>query len=133
MVVDTSVLTAILIGEPERELFEDLILAEPTVVTSAIVPVEVSIVLRNKRLHHEEALLDEMLAELDIRIRPFDAEQAVVARRAHDRFGKGRHPARLNFGDCLVYALAASRQDRLLFKGGDFALTDITPAWAPAA
>ena len=131
MVVDSSALTAILIGEPERELFEDLILRTPLPVTSAIVVVEVSIVLRNKRRDHQAELLDELLSEFRIEVRPFDAHQAVLAREAFALYGKGRHPAQLNFGDCLVYGLAKRRDDELLYKGEDFAQTDIRPAWRP--
>jgi ribonuclease VapC len=72
--------------------------------------------------------LDEFLIEAGIEIAPFDAEQAQIARDAFMRYGKGRHRAALNFGDCASYALAKKRQAALLFKGGDFTMTDITPA-----
>jgi ribonuclease VapC len=129
MVVDTSALTAILTGEPERDLFEDLILRTPTVVMSVAAVVETSIVLRSKRRDPQADLLDELLTELGIDVRPFDGRQGALARDAFKAFGKGRHPARLNFGDCLTYALAKGRDDTLLFKGDDFARTDIPPAW----
>ena len=133
MVVDTSALTAILIGEPERDLFEDLILARPNAVTSAVVLVEVSIVMANKRGSDQEELVRELVSELRLEVRPFDAAQARFANEGFRRFGKGRHAASLNFGDCLVYGLAMARGDELLFKGDDFARTDIVPAWRPEA
>ena len=73
-------------------------------------------------------LLDEFLADAEAEIVSFDHEQAKLARSAFLRFGKGRHPAALNFGDCAAYALAKSRGVPLLFKGEDFARTDIVPA-----
>jgi ribonuclease VapC len=91
--------------------------------------VETSIVLRSKRRGPQADLLDELLAELGIDVRPLDGRQGMLAREAFSTFGKGRHPARLNFGDCLTYALAKCRDDTLLFKGDDFARTDIVPAW----
>jgi ribonuclease VapC len=72
--------------------------------------------------------LDRLVADAAAVVVPFDAEQAAIGRQAFDRFGKGRHPARLNFGDCAAYALAKSRSLPLLFKGSHFSLTDIEPA-----
>ncbi len=72
--------------------------------------------------------LDALLARLDVEIVAHDAALALIAREAFLRFGKGRHPARLNFGDCAAYALAKANNLPLLFKGGDFAQTDIVSA-----
>lgn len=72
--------------------------------------------------------LDVFVEELEVEIVAFDSDQASIAREAFLRFGKGRHPARLNFGDCAAYALAKSRKAPLLFKGGDFLKTDIAAA-----
>ena len=71
--------------------------------------------------------LTELVADKDVWIEPFDADLSLIARAAFDRYGKGRHPAKLNFGDCISYALAKSRDLPLLFKGDDFPLTDIRP------
>ena len=75
--------------------------------------------------------LDEVLSELRLDVRAVDASQGELAREAFAQYGKGRHPAALNFGDCFTYALAKARDDVLLFKGDDFARTDIVPAWRP--
>jgi ribonuclease VapC len=131
MVVDTSAITAMLVDEPERELFEDLILRTPTVVISVTAVVEISIVLRQKRRDHQADKLDELLSELRIDVRAIDPHLGTLARDAFALYGKGRHPAALNFGDCFSYALAKARDDVLLFKGDDFARTDIVPAWRP--
>ena len=133
MVVDTSIIIAILNGEPEREFFEDFVLRRNAVVTSAIVLVESELVMQGKRRLPDPGMIDALLRELRINVRPFDPEQARLAREAGRMYGKGRHRASLNFGDCLVYGLAKARADTLLFKGDDFALTDIVPAWRPGA
>ena len=131
MVVDTSAITAMLVDEPEREVFEDLILRTPTVMISVTAVVEVSIVLRQKRRDHEADKLDELLSELRVDVRVIDPRLGKLAREAFAQYGEGRHPAALNFGDCFSYALAKARDDVLLFKGDDFARTDIVPAWRP--
>ena len=131
MVVDSSAITAMIVGEPERELFEDLIMRVPTPVISVAAVVEISIVLRNKRRDADADALDEVLSELSLDVRAVDASQGKLARDAFAKYGKGRHPAGLNFGDCFTYALAKARDDVLLFKGDDFARTDIVRAWRP--
>ena len=72
--------------------------------------------------------LDALVREAGMQVVPFDADQAEAVREAFLRFGKGRHPAALNFGDCAAYALARTRRAPLLFKGGDFAATDVARA-----
>jgi ribonuclease VapC len=131
MVVDTSIITAMIVDEPERDLFEDLILRASTVVISVAAVVEISIVLRHKRRDSDAERLDELLSKLRIDLRGVDSSLGKLARDAFARYGKGRHPAALNFGDCFTYALAKARDDVLLFKGDDFARTDIVPAWRP--
>ena len=131
MVVDTSVITAMIVDEPERDLFEDLILRASTVVISVAAVVEISIVLRHKRRDSDAERLDELLSKLRIDVRGVDLSLGKLAREAFAQYGKGRHPAALNFGDCFTYALAKARDDVLLFKGDDFARTDIVPAWRP--
>ena len=131
MMVDSSAITAMIVGEPERELFEDLIMRVPTPVISVAAVVEISIVLRNKRRDADADALDEVLSELRLDVRAVDASQGKLARDAFAKYGKGRHPAGLNFGDCFTYALAKARDDVLLFKGDDFARTDIVRAWRP--
>jgi len=131
MVVDTSALFAILVGEDERDQFEDLILRSPTAVISVVSIVETVIALTRKQLNIEASEVDGVLSTLGIAVRPVDVNQGLLARRAFLQYGRGRHPARLNFGDCFPYALAKARSDTLLFKGEDFAKTDLIPAWRP--
>jgi ribonuclease VapC len=133
MVVDTSALFAILVGEDERDQFENLILRSPTAVISVVSIVETVIALTRKQLNIEASDIDGVLSTLGIAARPVDVNQGLLARRAFLQYGRGRHPARLNFGDCFPYALALAkaRGDALLFKGEDFSKTDLIPAWQP--
>lgn len=125
MVVDTSALLAILQDEPERRRFNEAIEAADHRALSTATLVEVSIVIEAR--HGAEGLrdLDQLLAAAQIDLVPVDVEQARAARLAFSRFGKGRHPAGLNYGDCFSYALAKVLGTSLLYKGSDFAQTDI--------
>jgi ribonuclease VapC len=131
MVVDTSALVAIITEEDESLLFEDMILRTPTAVISVVSIVEATIVLQNKSMDFDQRQLDTAVTALQLDIRGVDLNQGELARQAYLRFGRGRSPAGLNFGDCFAYALAKARNDVLLFKGDDFAQTDIVPAWRP--
>ncbi len=131
MVIDTSALVAIVIGEDERPLFEDLILRTPVVVMSVVSVVEASIALLSKRPNYDIDRLEETLSLLRVDVRPVDLNQGHLARLAFMRYGRGRSPAKLNFGDCFSYALARARGDTLLFKGDDFLQTDVVAAWRP--
>ena len=128
MVIDTSALLAILQDEPERREFNEAIQAAPSCCISVASFVEISIVLESR--HGAEGVrdLDDFLDRAGITQVAVDVEQGKLARRAFRRFGKGRHPAGLNYGDCFAYALAALRRESLLFKGDDFSRTDATPA-----
>lgn len=132
MVLDTSALLAILTDEPERRAFNEAIEAADSCLMSAATFVEISIVIESR--YGAEGLrdLDHFISRAAIQLEPVDAEQAQVARRAFTRFGKGRHPAGLNYGDCFSYALATVLARPLLYKGDDFAKTDVTSAAAPA-
>jgi ribonuclease VapC len=127
MVLDTSAVLAILLDEPERRAFNEAIEAAATRRMSAATFVEVSIVLEAR--YGAEGLRDfDLLADrAGLEIVAVDLEQAQAARRAFSRFGKGRHPAGLNYGDCFAYALAMVLAEPLLYKGEDFRQTDITP------
>lgn len=114
-------------GEPERIPFEQLI-ASTACAVSSISYLEASIVLLNRRGEESLASLDTWIEGAEIEIVPFSAAHARLARNAYARYGKGRHAASLNFGDCATYALAVERDDTLLFKGDDFARTDVRPA-----
>jgi len=130
MVVDTSALVAILNDEPERQAFIDLIANAATRLISAATLLEASIVVELRRGEHAGRELDLFLHRAKFEVVPLDADQVEIARAAFRRYGKGRHPAGLNFGDCFSYALAHSLGDTLLFKGQDFTRSDIRPAYA---
>ncbi len=128
MIVDTSALIAILRREPETERITRAISRAPEAMISAASLLEATIVML--RRHGEDGVrdLDLLVAKLDIEIVPFTAPQADIARKAYRRYGRGRHAARLNFGDCFAYALAQGLSVPLLFKGDDFSRTDVTVA-----
>ena len=125
MVIDTSALVAIFLAEPERQRFLDAIVAAETRLISAASVLETGIVLEARRGDAAGREFDLFVVRVNLQIVPVDAEQADLARSAWRRYGKGRHPAALNFGDCFAYALAKSSSEPLLTKGTDFALTDI--------
>ncbi len=127
MVIDTSALLAILLDEPERRTFNEAIEAAASRVMSAATFVEISIVIESRFGAEGLRDLDLFLERAGIELMAVDSDQAYVARRAFSRFGKGRHPAGLNYGDCFAYALAMAREEPLLYKGQDFGQTDITP------
>lgn len=126
MVIDTSALVAILQDEPEADAFADLLADATDPLISAATLFECSMVQARTRRGLEN--LDDLLLAAGIRIAAVDIAQAHAARDAWLRYGKGRSPAALNFGDCFSYALATTTGRPLLFKGDDFALTDVTPA-----
>ncbi len=130
MVVDTSALIAILFDEPEKPAFASAIDAAADPKVSAVTRVEAMMVYLGRR-QSDPADVVALVDILGLKTIDVDRAQADRALEAFTRFGKGRHPARLNLGDCFVYALAASLNEPLLFKGDDFAKTDIVPAWRP--
>jgi ribonuclease VapC len=125
MTLDPSAVLAIMQNEPEREEFLALIEDDPRRLMSAVSVLEVAMVLESRRGDGAGADLDAFLRTADVEVVPFDAGQLAIARFAFRRFGKGRHPAALNFGDCAAYALAEWSNEPLLFKGEDFPATDI--------
>jgi ribonuclease VapC len=126
--IDTSVFVAILTNEPDRDGFIDVIAAAEHRITSPVVRLETSIVL-SRRLDFSprdaEARLEAFLKDAEIEETLIDSAVGVAAVACFEQYGKGRHPARLNFADCLSYACAKARGATLLFKGGDFAQTDV--------
>ncbi|MDJ0950697.1 MAG: type II toxin-antitoxin system VapC family toxin [Alphaproteobacteria bacterium] len=128
MVIDTSAILAILADEPERRRFNEAIQTADTRSMSTASFVESSIVLEVRHGYEGLRDLDLFVAKAEIALVPVDIDQAHIARQAFRAFGKGRHPAGLNFGDCFAYALAKAAAEPLLFKGDDFAETDIEPA-----
>jgi ribonuclease VapC len=125
MVIDTSALLAILLGEPDAALYAEAISQDPKRLISAGTALEVMIVIEARKGEAAGRELDLLLHRSKIDIIPFDSEQAELARIAWRRFGKSNHPAGLNYGDCFAYALAKISGEALLFKGQDFNQTDI--------
>jgi ribonuclease VapC len=125
MVIDTSALLAILFDEPERRAFNEAIESAETRLISAASFVEVSIVIESRYGPDGIRDLDLYLSRAGIDLVGFDSDQAFVARQAFRHYGKGRHRANLNLGDCFSYALAKSLGEPLLFKGEDFSKTDL--------
>ena len=123
---DTSVVMAILLDEDDGPAFHSAMRNEGEVLVSTATAVELLTVAMGKSdVVYQSAV--EFLARPFIRLVPLDEAQLWAAADACRRYGKGRHPARLNFGDTFAYALASTRRIPLLFKGGDFARTDLTP------
>ena len=125
MVIDTSAILAILGDEPEAELFADKIASAEMRWVSAATLLETAIVVEARHGAAGGQKLDEMIVAAQILVEPVTVEQVAVARLAYRTYGKGRHPAGLNFGDCFSYALAKLRSEPLLFKGEDFTQTDL--------
>jgi ribonuclease VapC len=128
VIVDSSAIVAILTAEPDAHRLADVVEATSRLRVSAATVLETSVVLGESRRPE----LKEWLAEAGAEIVPFDERQLTMAWHGHRRFGKGSgSPARLNLGDCFAYALAMTTGEPLLFKGDDFAHTDVEPAYVP--
>ena len=125
MIVDSSALLAILFREPDAARYEQAIATTARCSMSVANALEASIALEGRGGAAAGVELDAFLEVTGIELVPVTTEQFIVARRAWRRFGKGNHPAGLNFGDCFAYALAEASGEPLLFKGDDFARTDI--------
>jgi ribonuclease VapC len=132
MVVDTSAVVAILTDEPEQGIFKTIFASETTVAMSVMTYYESSIVMAGKkRTQNAARLVDDFVHDLAIDVVVATLDDAVAAREAYFRYGRGYHPAGLNLADCFAYALAKTRGEPLLFKGDDFSKTDVVPAWQP--
>jgi ribonuclease VapC len=128
MVVDTSAILAVLLEEADSEKFLDAMLDANRVRISAASAVEVGIVAIARAGVDAEMKIDLLFARIDAEIMPVDASQAMFARSTFRTFGKGRHRAKLNFGDCFSYTLSKTLNEPLLYKGDDFVHTDIVAA-----
>lgn len=128
MIVDSSALLAIVLSEPDEERYLDAMAVARQLTMSAGNWLEAAIVVDNRDDPVAAARLNDIRVALGIDIVPVTHGMADLGRTAHERYGKGRHPARLNYGDCFAYALAKETGQPLLFKGQDFAHTDIEPA-----
>ena len=128
MVIDSSAFIAILTGEPDAETYVRAIRSAASAHMSAATYLEIGVVVNSKGDAVAVARVDVLLNGLNIVVEPFTLEHGRIAREAHRQFGKGRHPAALNFGDCFSYALAKALGKPLLFKGNDFGQTDVASA-----
>ncbi|MFO1038949.1 MAG: type II toxin-antitoxin system VapC family toxin [Geminicoccaceae bacterium] len=128
MVIDTSAFLAILLQEPEAPALIEAIVADPVRLASAATAMDASLVVLSRRGEMGLGEFRAFAARANVDIVPFGPEHVEGAVDAFRRFGKGRHPAALNFGDCFAYALAKTSGEPLLFKGEDFARTDIARA-----
>jgi ribonuclease VapC len=126
MIIDTSALMCILQAEPEARAIARSLVQDGTRQLSAGNFLEAGMLVQARYGDEGSRDLDLLLAKLRIQIVAFTSTQAEIARRAFREFGKGRHPAGLNFGDCIAYGLAKDTGEPLLFKGEDFSKTDIT-------
>lgn len=130
IVLDSSAIVAIMLEEDEEEVFSEILgihrafVGAPTLVETRMVV--------DARLPAAGDLLNRFLRDGSVEIVPFDAAMFAAAAEAFTRYGRGRHRARLNFGDCMAYAVASVMRLPLLFKGDDFVHTDIVPAHSPA-
>lgn len=125
MIVDSSAIIAILRNEPDAGAMIEALQQASVRRISAVTYVEAAVVADNDRHPVLSRRLDELVRNAQMRIEPVTAGQAQIARQAYRDFGKGRHKAGLNLGDCFAYALAKEMDEPLLFKGDDFRHTDI--------
>lgn len=125
VVIDTSAIMAILLNEPQIEHCQDCLIAANEIIISAGTLAEALIVATTRGRKHQ---LDHFIEMLGIQTIPLDALHANLASQAYQKWGKGNHPAGLNFGDCFAYSLARHLNLPLLFIGNDFSKTDIVPA-----
>ena len=125
MVIDTSAIIAILLNEPENESITEVLAKSSKRLMSAFTALECGVVIEAKKGEPGGREMDLLFHKLNITIVNMDSKQFEIARKAWRLFGKGRHPAKLNIGDCCSYALSAHSGEPLLFKGDDFSKTDI--------
>lgn len=125
MVIDTSALVAMMTGEPTADRLVAALESETERLVSAATVVEAALVLIGRYGDVGDAQLDRFLRSIGAEVVPVGEEQVTLARDAALRFGKGRHPAALNYGDCFSYALSVARHSPLLFVGDDFSKSDV--------
>ena len=128
MVIDTSAIVAILFDEAEREAFDQLIDADTVQLVSAVTRVEATFVIEGRKRDEGRRRLERFFRMTGAEVVGVTTRHAELACDAFRRYGKGRHPAALNIGDCFAYALAKETGEPLLFKGADFGRTDISSA-----
>ncbi len=128
MVVDASAVLAILFNEPERDAFATALADADVRLMSCVNALETAVVVASRKGPHGAREFDLLLHRAEFELVAFTADHLRLARDAYERYGRGRHPAGLNLGDCCAYALARHTGEPLLFKGADFVRTDVAPA-----
>jgi ribonuclease VapC len=128
VIVDSSALMAVIFNEPEESQFAAVLVDAPVLRMSVANWVEAAIVVDSRKDPRAKARFEDLRKMLQIELVPVTVDMAYRSRVAYADYGKGNHPARLNYGDCFAYALAKETGEPLLFKGTDFAQTDIEPA-----
>lgn len=128
MIIDASALLAIVLAEPDAARYAEAIARAPERRMPSVTWFEAAMQVDGSGDEFAVNRFDDFIREFSIRIIPFTAEHARHARVGRRLYGRSRHPARLNFGDCMVYGVAKAEREPLLFKGNDFAQTDIEPA-----
>jgi ribonuclease VapC len=131
MIIDSSAVIAVLLSEADADFYTDFIKDTAELRMSAVSLLESAVVIGARKKEEGLSDLDDFIESSDVQIVPFDAEQLRLAREAWWTYGKGRHRARLNLGDCCSYALAKLTGEPLLYKGDDFARTDLTCIASP--
>jgi ribonuclease VapC len=126
MIIDTSAILAILFNEDDAQVYAEAISRADSCRVSAATFVEAAIVVESQTKNNGSRQLDAFIRRAGITIEPVTEDQAHIARQAFTNFGKGQHPAGLNYGDCFSYALSKATREPLLFKGKDFAKTDLS-------
>jgi ribonuclease VapC len=128
MVIDSSAIVAIMLCEPEADIFAQAIGQDRVRLMSSVSALEISLVMGNRKGSAAIREFDLLVQRASVEIVPFTDDQFALAREAWTKYGKGRHPASLNLGDCCSYALAKVSGEPLLAKGNDFVRTDLTLA-----
>jgi ribonuclease VapC len=128
VIVDASALLAVVLDEPDGRRFAEIIATAPRARMPAPTWFEAALAVDTKGDDLASRRFDDAVRSLRIELMAFTPEHAEAAREARRIYGRKRHPAQLNFGDCLVYGVAKAEREPLLFKGNDFAQTDIEPA-----
>ncbi len=128
MIVDTSAIIAVLKNEPDADEFALALQHAPICRVSVVTWVEAAVVTDGNRNPVLSRRFDDLLRDVHMRVETVSPKQAEIARQAYRDFGRGRHKAGLNFGDCFAYALAKEMDEPLLFKGNDFKRTDVDVA-----
>jgi ribonuclease VapC len=131
IVIDSSVVVSIVRQEDDADILKEIIDNQDRILMSAVSYAETNMVISGRRRDADLNRVDLLLAAMSIEVVAVSSAEGKVAVHGFLLFGKGRHRARLNLGDCFSYALAKSRNLPLLFKGDDFIHTDIVPAWRP--